>query len=98
MKLQIQSLHFDADVKLTDFIQKKLDKLETFYDRIVDGEVTLKVQNTTTNNKLVQVKLAIPGNDLLVKEEGASFEEAVDLAYESLKRQLKKHKEKMTSF
>ena len=96
MKLQIQSIHFDADVKLIDFIQKKLDKLDTFYDRIVVGEVFLKLEkNEEKANKIVQVKLNIPGNDLIVKEQGASFEEAVDAAYENLKRQLQKTKEKM---
>jgi putative sigma-54 modulation protein len=98
MKLNIQSIHFDADVKLLDFVQKKLDKLDTFYDKIVEGEVSLKLQNTDKNNKLVQVKLSIPGNDLIAKEEGAAFEEATDKAYESLKRQLTKHKEKMATY
>ena len=96
MKLQIQSIHFDADVKLIEFIQKKLDKLETFYDRVIGGEVFLKLEkNEEKANKIVQIKLNIPGNDLLVKEQAASFEEAVDLAYENLKRQLQKTKEKM---
>jgi len=96
MKLQIQSIHFDADVKLIDFIQKKLDKLETFYDRIIGGEVFLKLEkNEEKANKIVQIKLNVPGNDLLVKEQAASFEEAVDMAYENLKRQLQKTKEKM---
>jgi putative sigma-54 modulation protein len=96
MKLQIQSIHFDADVKLIDFIQKKLDKLDTFYDRIISGEVFLKLEkNEEKANKIVQIKLNVPGNDILVKEQAASFEEAVDLAYENLKRQLQKTKEKM---
>ena len=96
MKLQIQSIHFDADGKLIEFIQKKLDKLDTFYDRIISGEVFLKLEkNEEKANKIVQVKLNIPGNDLLVKEQAASFEEAVDMAYENLKRQLQKTKEKM---
>ncbi|MDF2454876.1 MAG: hypothetical protein K0R51_869 [Cytophagaceae bacterium] len=96
MKLQIQSIHFDADVKLIDFIQKKLDKLDTFYDRIISGEVFLKLEkNEEKANKVVNVKLNIPGNDLVVKEQAASFEEAIDMAYENLKRQLQKTKEKM---
>jgi len=96
MKLQIQSIHFDADVKLIEFIQKKLDKLDTFYDRIIGGEVFLKLEkNEEKANKIVQVKLNIPGNDLLAKEQAASFEEAADMAYENLKRQLQKTKEKM---
>lgn len=98
MKLQIQSIHFDADKKLLDFIQKKLDKLETFYDKITEGDVYLRVENEEINNKSVHVKLFLPGTSIMAKEQGASFEEAVDVAVETLKRQLKKQKEKMSNF
>ena len=94
MKLQIHSIHFDADQKLIDFIQKKADKLETFYDRIVDGEVFLRLNNTGIENKTVEIKLNLPGSQLFAKEEAASFEAATDLATEALRRQIRKLKVK----
>lgn len=96
MKLHMQSIHFDADIKLLNFIQKKLDKLETFYDHIISGEVFLRLNKDTENreNKLVEIKINIPGKDLFVKESSNTFEAAVDVAVEALKAQLKKHKEK----
>lgn len=95
MKLQMHSIHFDADTKLTDFIQKKADKLETFYDKIIDGEVYMKVENDDSReNKIVEIKLNIPGNQLFASEKSKSFEAAADQAIEALRRQLKKHKEK----
>ncbi len=97
MKLQMHSIHFDADQKLLDFIQKKVDKLETFYDRMVDGEVFLKLNNGGVENKTVEIKLNIPGNQLFAKEEAKSFEEATDLATDALRRQLKKFKLKQAS-
>ncbi len=97
MKLQIQSIHFDADKKLLDFIQKKLDKLDTFYEKIKEGDVYLRVENEDINNKSVNIKLFLPGTSIIAKEQGASFEEAVDVAVENLKRQLKKQKEKMAN-
>lgn len=92
MKLQIHSIHFDADQKLIAFIQKKADKLETFYDRIVDGEVFLRLNNSGIENKTVEIKLNVPGNQLFAKEKATSFEEATDLATEALRRQLRKAK------
>jgi putative sigma-54 modulation protein len=92
MKLQIHSLHFDADEALIDFIQRKVDKLETFYDRIVDGEVFLRINNSGIENKTVEIKLNIPGSQLFAKEEAKSFEEATDLATEALRRQVRKTK------
>ena len=96
MKLQMQSIHFDADQKLVNFIQRKADKLETFYDRIVDGEVKLRIENDDTReNKILEFKLNIPGTQLFSKEKAKSFEAATDKAVESLRRQLKKRKEKL---
>lgn len=98
MKLQVQSIHFDADIKLLDFLQKKLDKLETFNDSIIDGEVFLKLDtNDTKGNKVVNIKLNIPGNSIVVKEQRSTFEEAIDVSYDVLKNQLSKLKEKSLS-
>lgn len=95
MKLHIQSIHFDADQKLIDFVQKKIDKLETFYDRIIDGEVYLKLdKDQHQENKIVEIKVNIPGHNLFVKERSRTFEAATDEALEALKSQIKKHKEK----
>ena len=95
MKLHMQSIHFDADKKLTDFIQKRINKLETFYDKIVDGEVIMKLEKNEKNlNKSIEFKINIPGEQLFVKEKSKTFEMATDQAVEALKRQLKKFKEK----
>jgi putative sigma-54 modulation protein len=95
MKLQMHSIHFDADKKLLDFIQKKVNKLETFHDRIVNGEVILKIdKDEEKENKVIEIKLFIPGNMLFAKEQSKSFEAAADVVVETMKRQLKKYKEK----
>jgi putative sigma-54 modulation protein len=97
MRLQIQAIHFDADSKLLDFIQQKMDKLDTFYDRITSGEVFLRLvkgDNNKVHTKLLEVKLYVPGGTVFVKEEGTTFEEATDLAVDTLKIQIKKYKDK----
>jgi putative sigma-54 modulation protein len=95
MKLQVHSIHFDADRKLINFIQKKLNKLETFYDRMVDGEVFLRLNNEGIENKTVEIKLRVPGTKLFAIEKAKSFEEATGLAAEALRNQLKKFKTKV---
>ena len=95
MELQIQSVHFDADVKLLEFIEKRIAKLETFFDRIVTVDVILRVEATdSTDNKFVEIKVSVPGSILIAKETAKSFEEATDEVADSLRRQLIKHKEK----
>ncbi|RFP67049.1 ribosome-associated translation inhibitor RaiA [Hymenobacter lapidiphilus] len=98
MKVQIHSVHFDADQKLLDFIQKRLDKLETFYDRVTEGEVILKLNNKDgIANKTVEVKLLVPGSILFCQEDAPTFEAATDATYECMRRQLVKHKEKLVN-
>lgn len=92
MKLQVQSIHFNADVKLIDFIQRKVDKLQTFYDRVVDGEVFLRLNNEGIDNKTVEIKINMPGTQLFATEKARSFEAAADQATEALRRQLRKFK------
>ncbi len=95
MKLQMHSIHFDAYQKLIDFIQKKADKLETYFDRIQDGEVFMRLDKNEKNaNKIVEIKLNVPGKQFFAKHQTDSFEAAADESIEGLRRQLKKHKEK----
>jgi len=93
MKLQMSSLKFDADIKLLNFIQKKADKLDLFHDRIIDGEVFLRLnKDKEKKDKVVEMKLNIPGKTLFAKQNAVSFEAAADEAVEALRRQLRKVK------
>ncbi|MFC2125615.1 ribosome hibernation-promoting factor, HPF/YfiA family [Bacteroidota bacterium] len=95
MKVQMHSIKFNADVKLLDYIKKRANKLDTFYDRIIDGEVFMRVEKNDHNqNKTIEFKVNIPGEQLFAREHSRTFEAATDLAVESLKRQLKKYKGK----
>ncbi len=96
MKVNVQSVNFNADQKLIDFIQVRLDKLEHYYDKVIFADVYLKVQNTSDKeNKVSEILLSIPGGDLIVKKTCRKFEECVDECISTLQRQLKKKKEKM---
>ena len=97
MNIQVSSIHFSVDPKLTSFITKKVSKLDTYFDGIIGAEVILKVTKPeTANNKVVEVKLSIPLSGYLFAEKKAdSFEEACDLAVDAIRRQLNKYKEKL---
>lgn len=96
MKVNVHAVNFTVDRKLVDFIQERLDKLEKFYDKVVSSDVFLKVDNTSEKeNKIVEVKIHVPGDDFMVKKQCKTFEEAVELSSESLERLLVKRKEKI---
>lgn len=95
MDIKIHSIHFDADKKLIDFINNKVKKLIQFYDNIIGVEVFLRVEKDQgTENKLAEIRLDIPGNDIFAKKKSRSFEESIDNSLEAIKRQLTKFKEK----
>jgi len=95
MKIIVQSIHFDADRKLLDMIHKKYEKLDSYFDKITQTEVILRINKALNgSNKMVEVKVFIPGNSLFAKLQCATFEEAVDLSLDTLAQQLIRHKEK----
>jgi len=98
MKIKLNQVHFSADKKLVEFVQTKVNKLETFYDKIIDGEVFLRLDKSDDSaNKIAEVKLNVPGKELFAKKQCKTFEEAVDTAVEALKAQLSKQKNKEKS-
>ena len=97
MNIQLKTVHFTADQKLIDFVNKKVSKLDTYFEGIIGIEVIMKVDKPeTANNKIAEIKLSIPGYDYLFAEKQAdTFEESLDLAIEAIRRQLAKFKEKL---
>jgi len=74
MKVHVHPVDFTVDHKLVEFIQKKLDKLDNFYDRIIEADVHLKLDNTTTKeNKIVEIKINVPGDSFVVKKQFKSY-------------------------
>jgi putative sigma-54 modulation protein len=96
MKVNVNAVNFNVDRKLVDFINERLEKLEKYYDKVVSSDVFLKVEKTSEKeNKIVEIKIHVPGDDFIVKKQCKTFEEAVELASESLERLLVKRKEKI---
>ncbi|RCS28121.1 ribosome-associated translation inhibitor RaiA [Polaribacter sp. WD7] len=95
MKVFTQSVNFNADKELIKFAEDKVSLLSKFHDKIIDAEIFLKVQNTSDKeNKITELKINIPGRELIVKRETKTFEEGINAAVDNLKRQLKRSKEK----
>lgn len=96
MKITTASIHFTADQKLISYIQKKAAKLGQFYDRIIDASIYLKLENTgQVKDKIVEIKLMVPGDLLIATESSKTFEAATDVAVDNMKRQLIRYKERL---
>ena len=95
MNVQIQSVQFDADRRLVDFVEAKMAKMDRFAERSTGAEVILKLdKDHEKGNKVATVTLHMPGEDLVAEHRSKAFEESVDEAIDALKRQLEKFKGK----
>ena len=99
MNVNIQSVRFTPDVKLVDYVNKKLQKLNTFHDRIIKVDVYLKLDNVVHNikDKIAEIRVQIPRYQFFVKASSKSFEESFDNALDSLVNQVKRKKEKQAA-
>lgn len=99
MNVNIQTVHFDADEKLVEFVNRKLEKLNTFHDRIIDVTVFLKLDNVVHNikDKIAEIQIRVPRHRFFVKSTSKSFEESFDSAFDSIINQIKRKKEKQAA-
>ncbi len=96
MNITIQSVKFDAADHLQSFIEQKVNKLDVYFDGIIDAEVILKLDKSETlENKVAEISLNVPGAEMFAKKQSKTFEESVDLSCEALRKQLIKKKEKV---
>jgi putative sigma-54 modulation protein len=99
MNVNIQTVRFNADSKLTDYVSKKLQKINTFHDRIIKVDVFLKLDNVvhTIKDKIAEIRVQVPRHQFFVKASSKSFEESFEAALESLITQIKRKKEKQVA-
>ena len=99
MNVNIQTIRFDADTRLVEYIHRKLEKLGTFHDRIIKVSVFLKLDNVvhTIKDKIAEIRVHVPRHDFFVKSTSKSFEESFDDAFESIVTQIKRKKQKQAA-
>lgn len=97
MNVQIQTVHFDADSKLLEHVNAKIEKLKTFHDKIIGADVYLKLDNKShmVRDKIAEIKVYVPRHSYFVKHQSKTFEESFDLAFDSLVSQVKRQKQKL---
>lgn len=99
MIVHVQTLHFDADSKLIDYVNKKIQKLQQYHDRIIKVDVFLVLDNVvhTIKDKIAEIRVHVPKSDFFVKATSKSFEASFEEALEALIQQIKKKKQKQVA-
>lgn len=94
MKWDIQTVGFNAKDELIADVKERVEKLQKFYAQIIGAEVYLRLEyNDKEENKKVEVKLNIPGEDVYGEHQSASFEHSLIESLDKVKRQLLKKKD-----
>ncbi|MBL7959999.1 ribosome-associated translation inhibitor RaiA [bacterium] len=94
MKIRITSRHQKLAPKLREYIEEKLDRVERYYDRIIDCEVVIVKEKIAEK---VEISIKVYGKSLNVKAKDPDLTKAIDLCMDKLEVQLKKFKGKMKS-
>jgi putative sigma-54 modulation protein len=100
MNVQIQTVHFDADSKLLEHINARIEKLKIFHDKIIGAEVYLKLDSMShqVRDKVAEIKVSVPRHTYFVKHQSKNFEESFDMAFSSIVNQVKRQKEKQVVY
>jgi len=99
MTVNIQTVHFDADQKLIQYVNQKIEKLPQFHDRIINVDVFLKLDNVVHNikDKIAEIRVRVPRSEFFVKSTSKSFQASFDEALESMINQIKRKKQKLAA-
>ena len=93
MKIKIQSIHFNPDKRLIDFINRKIEKIISIDDSIIKIDVFLKIDKPESpSNKIAEIRIHTSKGDRFAKKQCNTFEESVDLSVSALRKQVLKHK------
>lgn len=94
MRVSINKNGLKTTKELTDHIVDRVSKLSQFSERIVEAQVALKVDKATSGeNKIVEIKLVIPGHDLYSEKRSARFEDSLMSSLTAIEHQLRRWKE-----
>ena len=95
MDIIIQPVGFKARQELLDYTKEKISKLMRRCNDLVRLDVGLKLNRTSSKAiKRCDIRMVIPGNDLIGTGTGSSFEQAVLISVGILERRLESRKNK----
>lgn len=94
MNVQVNVFDVNNSDELKAHVSKRIEKLKSVYDEILSADVIIKKNRAVDPSpKTVEMKIHVGGQDLFASKESDIAEEAIDLTFEALNRQLIKYKE-----
>ncbi len=92
MQVRFTARHYKSPDRLKEYAEKKVQKLEKYYDGIINCEVILDYEKLL---QVAEINLDVYNQRLVAIEKSEDVYKSIDLAVDKLKRQLKRYKEKL---
>ncbi len=92
MKMNYTGKNMDVTDALRDVTEKKLSKLDKYFQTDVTGNVTF---GTEKNRKTIEVTINLPGTILRAEESSDDMYASIDKAVDILERQIRRYKTKL---
>lgn len=92
MKMNYTGKNVEVTEALRDVTEKKLTKLDKYFQKDIEGNVTFSTQK---NRKIIEVTINLPGTIIRAEESSDDMYASIDKAVDVLERQVRKHKTKL---
>ncbi|QAY67791.1 ribosome hibernation-promoting factor, HPF/YfiA family [Paenibacillus protaetiae] len=94
MKLNIRGQHLQVTEALRDYVEKKLSRLEKYFE-YADSVETVATLSVTKGKHAIEVAIPLPGFMLRAEEKSGDMYASIDMVVDKLERQIRKHKTKV---
>jgi len=91
MRINFTARHYKPSLRLKEYAQNEVLRLEKFYDGIISCEIVLDYQKDI---QIAEIHLTVYGQKLTVVEKTDDIYKSIDFAVEKMGRKLKRYKEK----
>lgn len=89
MKISVQTPGVKARKSILELIDSKMKKLGDLNERLIEASVCIKLnKSNTTENKICEIIIHVPGSNLFVEKHARTFPEAVRKGYEAMRRMI----------
>ncbi len=93
MQIRTTARHFDLTDDLKNFAEKHIEKLERYFNHIIDSHLILEMEKSRMTAEL---KLKVYGTVLTSKHRSFDMYDSVEKVIDKMESQLKRYKEKLT--
>jgi putative sigma-54 modulation protein len=94
MKYNIRGQHIQVTDAMRDYVEKKLNRLEKYFEEPITSETNVTM-SVTKGKHTVEVTIPLPGVMLRAEEKKDDMYASIDLVVDKLERQIRKHKTKL---